>query len=111
MSRRIGLAQLKFFGIYAPMTTDEELFMSTVTERRQVGYGRMMQMISGLWRAEVGDAALLANDTYHGYAAKLARCKREGHDWNDNAGGSYDWCDRCGTSTPRPRRKARKVTK
>ena len=79
----------------------ESDFHRYVQTHREIGYGRMMQMISEIWHAEHGDAAHLANETYSGLAKKKRRCKREGHDWS--AGTEYFWCDRCGANKRKKR--------
>jgi hypothetical protein len=73
--------------------SDEE-FILFVKRCRSFGYGRMMQLISNLWRLEDPKGALSVGDAYVTLERKLARCASEGHD--RRSGNSYDWCDRCG---------------
>ena len=80
--------------ITPPETRDEKDFLAQVARHRGIGYGRMMQMISELWRDLEGDGALYANDTYSSLFQKQERCAREGHD--PTPGRTYNWCDRCG---------------
>jgi hypothetical protein len=80
--------------ITPPETQAEKDFMAQVASHRRIGYGRMIQMISELWRDLHGDGALYANDTYSSLQKKRERCAREGHD--PSPGTCYDWCDRCG---------------
>ena len=92
---------MKDFGpVEIPYLSDMEgRFRSFVLNNRAMGYGRMMQMISEIWREQHGDGAHLANETYAGLAKKQKRCKAEGHDWSE--GSEYLWCDRCGASEPK----------
>lgn len=73
--------------------TDEE-FRAFVEQNRAFGYGRMMQLISDLWRSQDPAGALSVGDTYSICALKRERCAAKGH--IRHSGGSYDWCDRCG---------------
>lgn len=73
--------------------TDDE-FKAFVERHRAFGYGRMMQLISDLWRAKDPAGALSVGDTYSICESKRTRCKTKGH--LRHSGGSYDWCDRCG---------------
>lgn len=82
-----------------PLNANEAEFLSAVKFHRAMGYGRMLRMISHLWRDEAGDIALCVTDTFHGVAAKEKRCKEEGHDWRP--GGDFDWCDRCNVNRPK----------
>ncbi|HSX23219.1 MAG TPA: hypothetical protein VLE97_10650 [Gaiellaceae bacterium] len=76
----------------APMP--DEAFAAFVDRHREFGYGRMMHVISELWRATDPRGALSVGDTYGILEVKRARCAAEGHDVRH--GNSYDWCDRCG---------------
>lgn len=80
----------------------DERFRAFVMCNFEMGYGRMMQIVSEVWREQHGDAALTVGDTYASVKKKIARCKREGHDWGDS-GTEYDWCDRCAAARPRRR--------
>ncbi len=71
-------------------------FLDIVIQNRELGYGRMMLLISELWCQSDPKGALIVGDTYFIHDLKRKRCKQEGHDWRP--GGSYDWCDRCGTA-------------
>lgn len=85
---------------HRPLNLAEQQFMVVVRENKDLGYGRMMQMISGRWRDEVGDGAFVFNETYAGLDRKIKRCKQEGHD--SFPGHDYDWCDRCGARLEKP---------
>jgi hypothetical protein len=76
-----------------PKTADERAFFETVEKLRGIGYGRMMQMISEVWRRSSPDDALSVGDTYFMLEKKRERCKKEGHDIRH--GQNWDWCDRC----------------
>lgn len=91
---------------YPPLNHQEAQFIHFVEAHSDLGYGRMMQLISGLWRDKDPIGAQLVNETYGGLALKKKRCKREGHDWSN--GRTRQWCDRCGASRPKPIRKRRK---
>jgi hypothetical protein len=73
---------------------DDDAFTVLVKCHRAFGYGRMMQLISDLWRSEDPAGALSVGDTYYILEQKRQRCASEGHD--RRSGNSYDWCDRCG---------------
>ena len=85
---------------YLPLNKAEEYVMNVVEANSDLGYGRMMQMISGLWFDRHGGAAGCVTDTFNGVADKRKRCRKEGHDWG-KMGTAYDWCDRCGKSRPK----------
>ncbi len=73
---------------------EDEDFIAFVKRNRAFGYGRMMHLISELWRSEDPRGALSVGDTYGSLEKKRLRCTSEGHD--RSRGNSYDWCDRCG---------------
>jgi hypothetical protein len=72
---------------------DDEDFAAFVKRNRTFGYGRMMHLISELWRSQDPVGALSVGDTYGMLERKRSRCAAEGHDIRH--GNSYDWCDRC----------------
>lgn len=74
--------------------TDDDAFAVFVKQHRSFGYGRMMHLISELWRSDDPVGALSVGDTYGMLERKRERCAAEGHDVRH--GNSYDWCDRCG---------------
>lgn len=76
------------------MTIQEQEFIETVKRVRGIGYGRMMQIISNLWRDQDSIGALTVGETYGIEDLKRKRCRTEGHD--TRKGGNWDWCDRCG---------------
>ncbi len=78
---------------YPPFTPDEVGFAELVKVSRRIGYGRMMQLISGIWKDQEGDGAHCVNETFAGLALKQKRCEIEGHDIGPDTAG---WCDRCG---------------
>lgn len=73
---------------------DDDAFMAFVKQHRSFGFGRMMHLISELWRSEDPRGALSVGDAYGVVEKKRERCALEGHD--RSSGNSYDWCDRCG---------------
>ena len=75
------------------LLSDED-FAAFVEKNREFGYGRMMQVISELWREKDPRGALSVGETYGILEIKRARCAAVGHDVRH--GNSYDWCDRCG---------------
>lgn len=73
---------------------DDDVFIAFVKRNRAFGYGRMMHLISELWRSDDPVGALSVGDAYVMLERKRSRCALEGHDIRH--GNSYDWCDRCG---------------
>jgi hypothetical protein len=74
--------------------TDGE-FKAFVLQNREFGYGRMMQVISGIWQKADPIGALTVGEAYGSEELKRERCQKEGHDRSRSG-----WCDRCGASPP-----------
>lgn len=72
----------------------EAEFRAAVDSCRMVGYGRMMEIISGIWQRQDPKAAFTVGETYHIEFLKRKRCEKEGHDVSK--GTDWNWCDRCG---------------
>lgn len=72
----------------------EAEFRKTVESCQQVGYGRMMEIISGIWHRKDSKGAFTVGETYGIEELKRERCKKEGHDIAK--GTNWNWCDRCG---------------
>jgi hypothetical protein len=73
---------------------DDDEFRTFVEKNRAFGYGRMMQLISELWREHDPAGALSVGDTYASCEQKRERCATLGH--VVHSGAHYDWCDRGG---------------
>lgn len=86
------------------MNADE--FRAFVEKNREFGYGRMMQLISELWRERDPAGALSVGDAYAILELKRERCAALGHDVH--SGAHSDWCDRCGDELERRTRGRRK---
>lgn len=72
----------------------ETQFRAMVESCEKIGYGRMMEIISGIWYRKDAKAAFTVGETYHIEELKRERCKKEGHDVRK--GTNWNWCDRCG---------------
>ena len=74
----------------------EEAFRSFILQKwvRNIGFGRMMQIISEEYQKIDPMGALTVGDCVGTMRRKRERCKREGHDWRRGKG--HTWCDRCG---------------
>ena len=75
-------------------TRQEAEFLGFVEANREMGYGRMLQMISAIWYRSDPDGALTVGPCYGTMVRHRERCKKEGHDVSH--GTNWDWCDRCG---------------
>lgn len=89
--------------LYPALNGYEKNFIDYVVQNRDIGYGRMMQMISGLWYDLAGDGAHCVSDTFGGVRRKKSRCRRLGHDWEP--GSSLLWCCRCGANKSKPQKE------
>lgn len=69
-------------------------FKATVESCKEIGYGRMMEIISRIWQRQDPKGALTVGETYFIEEVKRERCKKEGHDVRE--GHDWNWCDRCG---------------
>ena len=81
------------------MNATDKRFARLVEEMQQMGYGRMMQIISEIWFRIDPMGALTVGPCYGTMEKIRERCRKEGHDISH--GGSYDWCDRCGAQLPK----------
>lgn len=77
-----------------PLAMDDAAFVAYVQRFRTFGYGRMMHLISELWKRSDPDGALSVGPCYGTLVQHRERCAQEGHDVSH--GTSWDWCDRCG---------------
>lgn len=84
-------------------------FLAIVRLYHDIGYGRMMQIVSEEWHRIHGDSALTVGDAYAVVKRKQLRCKQEGHDWHE--GGEYFWCDRCGINRSKDRVRRERAKK
>jgi len=78
----------------AARQAEDAKFREVVESFKEMGYGRMMQIISGIWYRKDPKGALTVGECYGIEELKKERCKKEGHDIRK--GGDWNWCDRCG---------------
>ncbi len=76
------------------MDPQDKSFLTFIRDKRWMGYGRMMQIISEEWYRVYGGSAHTCGPCYSTMEQRRERCAAEGHDWSE--GNEYKWCDRCG---------------
>lgn len=105
MARKIKAGLEKFMGkpeegdsmskkYETELQTKESEFRAMVESFQGIGYGRMMEIISGIWYRKDSNGAFTVGECYGIEKLKRERCKKEGHDVRK--GTNWNWCDRCG---------------
>jgi len=78
----------------------DESFRQLVRDWRDMGWGRMMQIIAEEW-AQVDPIGAHTTGPARAIVLKsMERCRTEGHDWSH--GGDHDYCDRTGCHAHQP---------